>query len=356
MKVKRAVNRGNNDMSSVSNRNGIAVTNIAKHTRQRSRLRRVVSRSRAEDALGYGVGLGNQAGPGKGEAVVVHIRPGNRNPKVLARVAERVQTLLLIREKGSVSKRQVMLRGKSSLSRARKSEPIFVRRHYFGKSQISISRCQLRGSDVSCYEQALKPQKYREPGHLLLLSRFQTKRPIEILKEKKLTKRPVEILKEKNFMKLGSLILFKYVISTVTIQRYVYTDFEPWRFQWVSNDGIKVPDVAPQSSGQAPPSPHYVSGPEHPPSPNYVIGPEEPEQAPLSLDYLPKPEYPQTLPPGYVADFGPGEDLKEDPADYLADRGDDDDEESSDDDDNDDGEEEQEASEDDDKEEEHLAC
>nr|GFA80768.1 hypothetical protein [Tanacetum cinerariifolium] len=72
----------------------------------------------------------------------------------------------------------------------------------------------------------------------------------------------------------------------------------------------------------------YVSGPEHPPSPDYVLGPE---QASLSSDYVPEPEYPEYLAPsdveapmedqpllddalpvalssGYVADF----DLKED--------------------------------------------
>nr|GEU37642.1 hypothetical protein [Tanacetum cinerariifolium] len=38
----------------------------------------------------------------------------------------------------------------------------------------------------------------------------------------------------------------------------VYTDSELWRFLWVSDDELEAPDAAPQSSGQAPPSPDYV--------------------------------------------------------------------------------------------------
>nr|GEX69089.1 hypothetical protein [Tanacetum cinerariifolium] len=109
-----------------------------------------------------------------------------------------------------------------------------------------------------------------------------------------------------------------------------------------------------------------------PPSPDYVSDPEEPKQASLSLDYVPKPEYPEylapfnaketiedqpflddasptTLSPGYVADSSSEEDHKEDPTDYLTNGEDDVDDESSNDDDDDD---EQEASEDDDEEEE----
>ncbi|GJV57273.1 putative ribonuclease H-like domain-containing protein [Tanacetum coccineum] len=124
-------------------------------------------------------------------------------------------------------------------------------------------------------------------------------------------------------------------------------------------------------TGQAPPYPDYVPGPEHPPSPDYVLGPEEPKQAPLLIEYVPEPEYPKylvtsnaeapikdqpllddasptALSPGYVADYDPEEDPKKDPeedlAEYLADEGDDDED---DDDDNDDDKEEEE--------EEHLA-
>ncbi|GKC52056.1 hypothetical protein Tco_1074801 [Tanacetum coccineum] len=128
---------------------------------------------------------------------------------------------------------------------------------------------------------------------------------------------------------------------------------------WVSDDEPE----APQSPGQAPPSRDYVPGPEHPPS-DYVPGPEEPEQVPLSLNYVPKPQYlkylvpsdteapiddqplpddasPTALSSGYISDSDPEEDLEEDPeedpADYPADGGDDADDESS---DNDDDEEE----------------
>ncbi|GJS27841.1 hypothetical protein Tco_0488461 [Tanacetum coccineum] len=137
--------------------------------------------------------------------------------------------------------------------------------------------------------------------------------------------------------------------STVTYTS-VYTDSEPWRFQWVSDDEIKTLDAAPQSPGQVPPSPNYAPGPEHPPSPNYVSGPKEPEQAPLSPDYVPEPEYPE-----YLASFD--EDPEEEPEEDPTDRGDDDDDKSSDDndDDDDDDKEEQIVSEDDNEEEEHLA-
>ncbi|GKE51170.1 hypothetical protein Tco_1486326, partial [Tanacetum coccineum] len=82
---------------------------------------------------------------------------------------------------------------------------------------------------------------------------------------------------------------------------------------------------------------------------------EEPEQAPLSPDYIPGPEYleylapsdeevpmedqsyavadsPIALSPGYVVDSDPDEDFKGGPVDYPADGGDDDDDDSSDDD------------------------
>ncbi|GJV46317.1 hypothetical protein Tco_1430853 [Tanacetum coccineum] len=164
----------------------------------------------------------------------------------------------------------------------------------------------------------------------------------------------------------------------------VYTDSEPWRFQWVFDDELEAPDAAPWSLRQAPPSPDYVPGPKHPPSSDYMPGPEEPEQAPFSLNYVPEPKYPEylapsdveapiedqplqddssptALSPGYVADSDPeedpDEDPEEDPADYPANGGDDADDESSDDDDDvDDDDEEQEASKDDNEEEkEHPA-
>ncbi|GKF40492.1 hypothetical protein Tco_0120553, partial [Tanacetum coccineum] len=147
----------------------------------------------------------------------------------------------------------------------------------------------------------------------------------------------------------------------------------PWRFQWVSDDELEAPDATPQPPGQAPPSPDYMSGPEHPPSPDYVPGLEEPEQAPLSPNYVPEPKYLEYLVPsyakapikdhplpydaspialssGYVADSDLEEDLEEDLADCPVDGGDDDD-----DDDDDGDEEEHEASNDDEEEEEHPA-
>nr|GEV92066.1 putative reverse transcriptase domain-containing protein [Tanacetum cinerariifolium] len=104
-------------------------------------------------------------------------------------------------------------------------------------------------------------------------------------------------------------------------------------------------EVALQAPEQAPPSPDYVSGPEHPPSPNYVPGPEEPEQTSLSPDYVPKPEYSKYLLPSNV---------EEDPEEDPADRGDVAKDESSDDDDDDDDD--QEAFEDDDKKEERRTA
>ncbi|GJU76767.1 hypothetical protein Tco_1273837 [Tanacetum coccineum] len=115
--------------------------------------------------------------------------------------------------------------------------------------------------------------------------------------------------------------------STVTYTS-MYSDSEPWRFQWVSDDELKAPEEALQSSGQAPPSLDYVPGHEHPPSPDYVPGPKEPEQAPLSPDYdqpSPVDASPTTLSPGYVVDSDPVEDPEEDPEEDPADGGDDND-------------------------------
>nr|GEU30948.1 zinc finger, CCHC-type [Tanacetum cinerariifolium] len=84
-----------------------------------------------------------------------------------------------------------------------------------------------------------------------------------------------------------------------------YTDSEPWRFRWVS-------DEEPEAPKEAPPSPNYVPGLVHPPSPDYVPGLEHP---PLP-NYVPEPEYPEYLVPSDT------EDPEEDPAN----RGDDNDE------------------------------
>ncbi|GJX06216.1 putative reverse transcriptase domain-containing protein [Tanacetum coccineum] len=127
------------------------------------------------------------------------------------------------------------------------------------------------------------------------------------------------------------------------------------------------------------------------PSPDYVPVPEEPKQAPLSLEFFPKPVYPEFMPPedevfpaeeqplpavvspttdlpGYIANSDPKEDeedLEEDPIDYPADGGDDDDDdddESSDDneddessDDNEDDDDDVEEDKDEEEEEEHPA-
>ncbi|GJW74167.1 hypothetical protein Tco_0133537 [Tanacetum coccineum] len=86
-----------------------------------------------------------------------------------------------------------------------------------------------------------------------------------------------------------------------------------------------------------------------PPSPDYMSGPEEPEQAPLLPDFVPKPVYPEFMPPeddvlsaeeqplsdvvlpttdspGYITESNPEEDPEEDPANYPDDRYDDDEE------------------------------
>ncbi|GJT13140.1 hypothetical protein Tco_0860182 [Tanacetum coccineum] len=94
------------------------------------------------------------------------------------------------------------------------------------------------------------------------------------------------------------------------------------------------------------------------PSPDYVPGPEDPEQAPLSLEFVPEPVYPEFMPPeddvltaeeqplpatvsptadslGYILESDPeedpeeddDEDPEEDPANYPTDRDDDKEEE-----------------------------
>nr|GEV32578.1 hypothetical protein [Tanacetum cinerariifolium] len=83
---------------------------------------------------------------------------------------------------------------------------------------------------------------------------------------------------------------------------------------------------------QAPPSPNYVSGPEHPPLPEFVLEPVYPTFMPSEDEVFPAEEQP--LPaavsptaesPGYIADSDPEEDPKEDPADGSYDDDDDDD-------------------------------
>ncbi|GKD93935.1 hypothetical protein Tco_1373772 [Tanacetum coccineum] len=152
--------------------------------------------------------------------------------------------------------------------------------------------------------------------------------------------------------------------STLSALTYtsVYSDFEPWRFQWVSDAESQSPEAAPQ----APLSPNYVLGPEHPVSSDYVPGPEYPKyldpsdgDIPIKYQPLPADASPTSLSPGYIADSDLEEDSEDDPeedlADYPADRGDEEEEESFGDDADDEDEEEAFEEEDDDEDEEHLA-
>ncbi|GJT09488.1 hypothetical protein Tco_0856530, partial [Tanacetum coccineum] len=111
---------------------------------------------------------------------------------------------------------------------------------------------------------------------------------------------------------------------------------------------------------------YVVAAFQAPPSPDYVPSLKEPEQAPLSLEFVPEPVYPEFMPPkdevflaeeqplpaavsptadlpGYIADFDleedeedSEEDPEEDPIDYPTHGGDDDDDDESSDDDEDD--------------------
>ncbi|GJW25441.1 hypothetical protein Tco_0039252 [Tanacetum coccineum] len=77
----------------------------------------------------------------------------------------------------------------------------------------------------------------------------------------------------------GSRLFVKMVVmSSLTVTcTSVYSDSEPWRFQWVSDDEPQSPGATPQLLKQAPLSPDYVPGLEYPPSPDIVPGPEYPE-------------------------------------------------------------------------------
>ncbi|GKE49787.1 hypothetical protein Tco_1481045 [Tanacetum coccineum] len=86
----------------------------------------------------------------------------------------------------------------------------------------------------------------------------------------------------------------------------VYSDSEPWRFQWVFDEEPEAPEEALQFLEQAPPSPDYVPGPEHPPSPDYVPGLEYPkylvpfdDEVPIEDQPLPANASPTALSPGY---------------------------------------------------------
>nr|GEU52761.1 hypothetical protein [Tanacetum cinerariifolium] len=121
-----------------------------------------------------------------------------------------------------------------------------------------------------------------------------------------------------------------------------------------------LPEAAPQSPEQAPPSPDYMLGHEYP---EYLATSDD--EIPVEDQPLPVDALPTALSPGYVADSNPlEEDLekvpeknpKEDHVDYSADKGDDDDEEEESSKEDDDEEEEEALEEDkDEEEEEHLA-
>nr|GEX66816.1 putative reverse transcriptase domain-containing protein [Tanacetum cinerariifolium] len=111
--------------------------------------------------------------------------------------------------------------------------------------------------------------------------------------------------------------------------------------------GVDGPPVMPED-----PYAYVVAAFQAQPPSDYVPGPEEPEQAPPSpvyIPYVPKPVYPEYIPP---EDDDPEEDDDEDPADYPADHDDDDEEEEPSGDDANEKDEEQD--EDDDDEEEEL--
>nr|GEZ94228.1 reverse transcriptase domain-containing protein [Tanacetum cinerariifolium] len=151
--------------------------------------------------------------------------------------------------------------------------------------------------------------------------------------------------------------------SSAVTNTSVYTDSEPWRYYEEVSDEAGPPRVIVYGydglliQPVAPPSPDYISGPEHPLSPDYVSGPEHPP-SPIEMPYVPEPEYleylapsddeapledqpipadasPIVASPDYVADSDPKEDPEDDHADYPADGGDGDDEPSDDDDDDD---------------------
>nr|GEZ32573.1 hypothetical protein [Tanacetum cinerariifolium] len=171
--------------------------------------------------------------------------------------------------------------------------------------------------------------------------------------------------------------------SSAVTYTSVYTDSEPWRYYGEDSAETRPPRVIVYGYDGlpiqpiAPPSPDYVSGPEHPSSPDYVSVPKHPP-SPVEIPYVPEPEYPEYLAPSddtkpledqplsadaspiaalldYVADFDLKEDPEDDQADYPTDRGDGDDEPSDDDDDDTDDENLEEKPFEDEDEEEHLA-
>ncbi|GKA35062.1 hypothetical protein Tco_0721553, partial [Tanacetum coccineum] len=123
--------------------------------------------------------------------------------------------------------------------------------------------------------------------------------------------------------------------STVTYTS-VYSNFKPWRFQWVSDEEPKAPDEAPHSYGIFD---DYVPCPEYP---EYLVPSDD--EVPIEDQPLPVDASPIALSSGYVADSDPSEeDPEENPAEYPGDGGDDDDDVDDDDDNDDDDDEEEEV-------------
>nr|GFA27076.1 hypothetical protein [Tanacetum cinerariifolium] len=90
--------------------------------------------------------------------------------------------------------------------------------------------------------------------------------------------------------------------SSAVTYTSVYTDSEPCRYYREESAETGSPGVVVYGYDGlpmqpiAPPSPDYVSGPEHPPSPDYVPGPEH-SPSPVEVPYVPEPEYPEYLAP-----------------------------------------------------------
>ncbi|GJZ82313.1 hypothetical protein Tco_0647486 [Tanacetum coccineum] len=139
--------------------------------------------------------------------------------------------------------------------------------------------------------------------------------------------------------------VMSFASSAVTYTS-VYTNSEPRRVFWgtdeeLSNRGLEHPP----SPVEVPyiPKPEYLE---------YLVTSDD--EAPMENQPLPTDASPVSLSPGYLTDFDPEEDSKEDHADYPTDGGDDDDEPSDDDDDDDTWDKDEDPFEDE-EEEEHLA-
>nr|GEU83821.1 hypothetical protein [Tanacetum cinerariifolium] len=97
------------------------------------------------------------------------------------------------------------------------------------------------------------------------------------------------------------------------------SELPPWGFHLLSDVKPQLPEAALQSLEQAPLSPDYVPGPEYP----EYLAPFD-DEIPVEDPPLPADALPTALSLGYIADFDHlEEDPDEDPADYLVDARDD---------------------------------